>query len=186
MKVFLFFLGYWITNGCFCVAWAQSGSETAYSNVNRNKHQAHSKGWLIGPKIGGTWQPPFRGNTTSFFGEASLLVGKIGVKDPGDLITIGPFGYRAASIGVESNLNNIYAPKIGAEFNFLWLGMRSSVLWYTKEARTDARLLVEMGISLWGYANFLAGWSIPLGANQGLLEEIGQFRVSLSSNLVFW
>ncbi|HAI75839.1 MAG TPA: hypothetical protein DCM08_06285, partial [Microscillaceae bacterium] len=125
--------------------------------------------WIIAPKIGWAWQTPSKGKENTFFREASLLIGFVKKRNTDNNSPTGALGYKAFSLGVESDFDKIHAPKIGIEANFLGWGVRSCVATYMKERRTDTRLLVELGLSIWGYANILAGWSIPLGANQGLL-----------------
>nr|WP_321231179.1 hypothetical protein [uncultured Psychroserpens sp.] len=107
-------------------------------------------------------------------GEVTAINGKIPL--------VGFEGFR---VGFETNLrdrhNHTIAPKIGYEISATLFSIRLSAVNYFQNGNSEFRLLPEIGISMYGWANLTYGYGIPF--NNGNLDNVSCHRVALSFNL---
>ena len=115
------------------------------------------------------------------FLDLNLLIGVV-VVEQSKIPVIGVTGIR---VGVETNLrdghNHTIAPKIGFEMSATIFSMRLSAVNYFQNGNSEFRMLPELGISVYGWANLTYGYGIPF--NNGNLNNVSCHRVSLSFNL---
>ncbi|WP_204346246.1 hypothetical protein [Psychroserpens algicola] len=116
------------------------------------------------------------------FLEFNIMFGDVTAIDNGKIPVIGVDGFR---IGVETNLrdgrHHTIAPKIGYEISATVFALRLSAVNYFQNGHSEFRVLPELGISLYGWANLTYGYGIPF--NDGNLNNVSSHRVALSFNL---
>ncbi len=112
------------------------------------------------------------------FLESNLFVGKIFAETSGKVPSVGVLGFR---IGIESDLNKTFAPKIGYEMAVLAVTIRLSAANYYQNSNSELRLIPEFGFCIGGWVNLTYGSGISI--NNGHLTDIGHHRVCLSFNL---
>ncbi|MEO5777779.1 MAG: hypothetical protein ABIQ27_12810 [Flavobacterium sp.] len=111
------------------------------------------------------------------FLDVNLLVGK-------SIIDLNPkvpiVGIQGIRIGLESDCNNIIAPKIGYEFNPMIFVLRLSAVNYFQKGDSEFRIIPELGLSFYSWMNLTYGYGISVGNNK--ISDIGHHRVSLTFN----
>ena len=111
------------------------------------------------------------------FLDVNVLVGK-------SIIDLNPkvplVGIQGVRIGLESDCNNIIAPKIGYELNAMIYVLRFSAINYLKNGNSEFRIIPELGLSFYSWMNLTYGYGISLGNNR--ISDIGHHRVSLTFN----
>jgi hypothetical protein len=116
------------------------------------------------------------------FLEFNILIGEVTVLSSSKIPIVGVDGFR---IGFETNLrdgrNHTIAPKIGYEISATVFSLRLSAVNYFQNGNSEFRVLPELGISVYGWANLTYGYGIPF--NNGHLNNVSCHRVSLSFNL---
>lgn len=112
------------------------------------------------------------------FYELNLLVGRYESGLSGN-------AFLGARIGMETNFANgdacVFAPKVGIEFSGMLICFRGTVLTYINGPHTQLRLLPEIGISLFCFANLTYGYAFPVSKSDHF--DVSGHRIALSFNL---
>jgi hypothetical protein len=111
------------------------------------------------------------------FLDANILIGKTTVDLNPKFPTIWIQGVR---IGLETDCNKTFAPKIGYEFTPMIFSSRISAINYFQNGNSELRIIPELGLSFYSWINLTYGYGISL--NDGNLTDIGHHRVSLTFN----
>jgi hypothetical protein len=111
------------------------------------------------------------------FLDANILIGKVMVDLNPKVPNVGIQGIR---IGLESDCNNIIAPKIGYEFTPMIFSSRLSVANYFQNGNSEFRIIPELGLSFYSWMNLTYGYGISIGNDR--ISDIGHHRVSLTFN----
>ena len=130
-----------------------------------------------GTRFGVAFSPGIIQQRNTFI-ESNLFIGTIFAEDGDKVPAVGVAGFR---VGIESDLNRTFAPKVGAELALLAITVRLTAANYYQEKNSEFRLIPEFGYCIGGWVNLTYGYGFSL--NDGDLTDIGHHRVTLSFNL---
>ncbi len=111
------------------------------------------------------------------FLDANVIIGKTFFNLNPKVPYVGIHGIR---IGLETDCNKTFAPKIGYEFTPMIFTLRLSAANYFQNDNSEFRILPEIGLSFYSWINLTYGYGISL--NKGNITDIGHHRISLTFN----
>lgn len=113
----------------------------------------------------------------NIFLDANVLIGKTFSNLNSKIPIVGIQGIR---IGLETDCNNTFAPKIGYELTPMIYTLRLSAINYFQNDNTEFRIIPEIGLSFYSWINLTYGYGISL--NNGNISDIGHHRIALTFN----
>jgi hypothetical protein len=118
-----------------------------------------------------------------FWGDIGIVYAKT---NNTDLLKLGLAGYRLGTEFTFAHDKFLLGPKISAEVDFWFFGMRMNIIDYTDFTYHDLKLTPEIGLTLDGQIDIFYGYNISLSESN--IPYVGDHRLTVTLNFdrIYW